>query len=305
MIRVRDERGQAAVLCVLFIATLLGLSALVLDVGTWFRGSRASQAAADAAALAGAQALPAAPATAKTLALQYANSKNGGGLTSGDIAVTSSLIANDTISVTVHRTAPGFFSRLLGVTSTSLGAHATARVSGLQQAQYVAPIAVDQADPLISGPGCVCFNKSTSIPLGKVGVPGGFHLLNLDQSKGGTSPKTLADWMLNGFQNALPLGGYFSDPGAKWNSSQIQNALTSRIGSDLLFPVYDKIVGNGANAQYHIVAWIGFYLTGVDARGSSGDLFGYFDSIIWEGLPAQTAGGGGPNYGVYAVQLIG
>jgi len=304
VIRLRSERGQAAVLSVLFLATLLGLSALVLDVGSWFRGSRASQATADAAALAGAQALPTSPATAKTLALQYANS-NGGGLTPGNVVVTSGLMADDTISVAVRRTSPGFFSKLLGISSASLGAHARARAAGLSQAQYVAPIAVDQKEPLISGPGCPCFNQSTSLPLGKVGVPGGFHLLNLDQSKGGTSPKILADWMLEGFDQALPLGGYFSDPGVKWNSSQVQNALTQRIGSDLLFPVFDTIQGNGANAQYHVVAWIGFFLTGVDARGSSGDISGYFDSVIWEGLPASTAGGGGPNYGAYAVQLIG
>ena len=45
----RDSRGQAFVLTVLFMVGLLGISALVLDVGSWFRASRASQAAADAA----------------------------------------------------------------------------------------------------------------------------------------------------------------------------------------------------------------------------------------------------------------
>ena len=41
----RDSRGQAFVLTVLFMVGLLGISALVLDVGSWFRASRASKAA--------------------------------------------------------------------------------------------------------------------------------------------------------------------------------------------------------------------------------------------------------------------
>ena len=58
---VRSERGQAAVLTVVFIAGLLGALAMVLDVGSWFRAQRATQSAADAAALAGAQELPESP----------------------------------------------------------------------------------------------------------------------------------------------------------------------------------------------------------------------------------------------------
>jgi hypothetical protein len=303
MISPKDNKGQAAVLCVLFLAGLLGLSALVLDVGSWFRASRSSQAAADAAALAGAQALPATPGVATSLALQYASS-NGGGVLPANVTITTGLSANDTISVAVRRTAPGFFSKLLGVNSVGVAAHATARAAGLAQAQYVAPIAVDESEPNLSGPGCPCFNSPMTLPLGKVGVPGGFHMLNLDGSKGGTGPKTLAGWITNGYSNALPLGQYLSDPGAKWNSNQIQNALKARYGSDLLFPVYDKIAGNGANASYHIVAWVGFYVTKVDATGNSGHLYGYFDRIVWEGLPAATAGGGGPDFGVRTVQLI-
>ena len=40
----RDQRGQAFVVTVLMIASLLGLTALVLDVGSWFRAHRQLQA---------------------------------------------------------------------------------------------------------------------------------------------------------------------------------------------------------------------------------------------------------------------
>ena len=60
----RRDDGQVAVLSVVFLTVLLGMSALVLDVGTWFRADRAAQATADAAALAAAQALPDDPSKA-------------------------------------------------------------------------------------------------------------------------------------------------------------------------------------------------------------------------------------------------
>ena len=61
MKHIRSDRGQATVLTVIFLVALLGAVAMVLDVGSWFREQRDSQADADAAALAAAQALPDAP----------------------------------------------------------------------------------------------------------------------------------------------------------------------------------------------------------------------------------------------------
>ena len=56
--RPRSERGQATVLTAVFLVVMLGAAALVLDVGSWYRADRQAQSTADAAALAGAQALP-------------------------------------------------------------------------------------------------------------------------------------------------------------------------------------------------------------------------------------------------------
>jgi len=112
-----------------------------------------------------------------------------------------------------------------------------------------------------------CFNQQTQLDLKKTG-PGAFRLINIDGSRGGTSPPTLADWMLRGFDGYMPLQWYYSDPGAKFNSSQMQSALQARIGSELLFPVYRNVRGNGANFEYEVVGWVGFHLTDFDARGA-------------------------------------
>ena len=68
--------------------------------------------------------------------------------------------------------------------------------------------------------------------------------------------------------------------------------------------MYDTITGNGSNAQYHVIGWVGFHLTAVDARGSSGTLDGYFTKVIWEGIQVTQASDGGPDFGVRSVQLI-
>jgi len=302
----RDQRGQAFVVTVLMITSLLGLTALVLDVGSWFRAHRQLQATADAAALAGAQALPDDPGSASGLANDYA-ARNTTGLQGVTVNLSQTYVSNDTIRVHVAKPAEGFFSKIFGVDSVNEGASATARVAGMKSALYVAPIVVNQQHPMLNGCNGPCFGSSyqTTIPVGKTGAPGAFGLVNLDPQSGGTSgASTLADWIRNGFDKYLDIGSYASDPGVKFNSNQIQDAMTARIGTEMLFPVYDTLSGQGANAQYHIIGWTGFFVTGIDKGGNDGSVSGYFTRVIWTGIQASSAGGGGPNLGARAVQLV-
>jgi Flp pilus assembly protein TadG len=304
--RTRNDSGQATVLTLVFLVVLLGMAALVLDIGSWYRADRATQSTADAAALAGAQALPYNPANAGSLALQYAG-KNGGGLSASNIQVLSGTGPNDTIKVKVQRPASGVFTKLFGVNSVTVGSKASARASLMQSAQVVAPIGVNVKHPKLKGnTSCPCFGNGnlTTLPLGKTGAPGAFDLLNIDGSKGGTSPDTLASWILKGFSGYLPVGAYLSDPGAKWNSAQVQSALQQRLNSDLLFPVYDTVTGSGANATYHVVGWVGFHLTGFDARGSSGSITGWFTQVVWDGIESTSNDGSNPDLGARVVKLV-
>jgi Flp pilus assembly protein TadG len=298
-----NQRGQATVLTLVMLVVLLGMGALVLDLGAWYRADRATQSAADAAALAGAQALPSTPATASTLAQQYVT-KNGGG--SAGVSVSKGLLTNDTIKVTLSRSAKGTFTKLFGVGSASVGSHATARASLMDEAKYVAPIGVNLAHPKLKGTAsCPCFGvgNSTTLPLGKTGVPGGFDVINIDSSHGGTGPGTLADWVLHGLDAYMPLGQYYSDAGAKWNSSQVADALDRRVGTELLFPVYDKVTGTGSNAKYHVVGWVGFHLTSHEEHGSTGSITGYFTEVVWDGIAAKKDDGE-PYLGARTVNLI-
>jgi hypothetical protein len=303
----RYEQGQALVTAVIFMTVLMGMTACVLDVGSWFRAQRASQATADASALAAAQALPSDPTTAQALATSYAL-KNGG-QPPQTIQLSSTVTSNDTIKVKVSRTAPGLFSRVLGISSGQVSASAAARAYRPAEVKYVAPIVVNIKHPKLSGGNCPCFGigNSTRITLGPTGAPGAFTMLNLneDQNNGTVGTSELADWIRSGFDQYLDLGRYYSDPGAKFNSSDIQGALTLRLGTELLFPVYDVLSGGGSNARYRIIAWAAFHLTGIkDVSGTGGTLEGWFTRTIWTGIEGTEKGKPAPDLGVRSVSLV-
>jgi Flp pilus assembly protein TadG len=300
--RLRSENGQAMLLTVLFLGVLVGAVALTLDVGSWYREQRQAQATADAAALAGAQALPTDPAQAMTLAQQYGTA-NGGGIAAGAITFRSDYEPNDTVMVAVKRTPPGFFARLFSIASVNVSANAAARAGVPEQVKGVAPIVVNKLHPMLSGPGCPCFHAETTIPLGKDGAPGAFGIVNLDPSANNGVPP-LAEWIQEGFDGYLPLGDYLSDPGAKFNSNNIEDALSARLGTELLFPVYDTLTDQGANAYYNVIGWVAFHLDSFDAQGGdSGSVTGYFTRVIWDGLQSKTDKHL-PDFGVYSVSLV-
>src|SRR5439155_4803234 len=106
--RLRCESGQALVVVALFGLSLIVAAALTVDVGAWYRDQRQAQTTADAAALAGAQVLPADPSRAFALATTYGNTNGGGIDAPGGITFASTFAPNDTLTVKVTRQSPGF-----------------------------------------------------------------------------------------------------------------------------------------------------------------------------------------------------
>jgi hypothetical protein len=295
------ERGQAAVLTAIALTVLLGMTAIVIDVGSWFRQQRQLQTAADASALAGAQALPFDVPQATSWAQDYAG-RNGGNGTNG-ITILSSHGPNDTMSVKATKSAPGFFAKIFGIDSVKVSASAKARAEAPVQALHVVPMVVSEQHPLLAGAGCPCFGQQTTLPFGKEGAPGAFGMLNLAGGNGTVGTSEEAQWITTGFDKYLPLGLYRSDPGAKFASSQIRSALDARIGDVLLFPVFRTLSGNGQNAQYDIIGWVGFHLTSYVQHGNEATLTGYFTRFIAEGIQSST-GTSQPKFGVTSIQLI-
>lgn len=300
--RLAAESGQSVVMTLVFLTVLVGATALTIDFGAWYRQQRQAQATADAAALAGAQALPTDQSQALSLAEQYA-AANGGGVAAGDI----SFPGDDTIAVKATRTSPSFFARIFSFGTVTVHATAAARATVPSEVYGAAPIVVNIAQPALSGAACdqtstPCFGSLTTIPLGKKPAPGAFGLLDFDQANGTTGTSTLAQWIENGYPGYLKLGDYDSDPGASFDA--LQGALDAMVGDVLLFPVYNGLSGQGANAAYNIVGWAGFHLDSTTASGDTGSLTGYFTKVIWDGLQSPPGTGQPPDFGLYSVSLV-
>jgi Flp pilus assembly protein TadG len=309
-LQVKSERGQVVVLTVVAMVVILGMAAMAIDVGSWYQAKRHDQAVVDAAALAGAQALPDDPSQAVTLAVNYA-SKNGVTLAPNEIIISSAVGTNDTIRVAAARPAPTFFAKVFGLNSVQVGASAAARTGLPAAARYVAPIVVPITNPMLQCTPPPC-SGTTTIDLLDLHHPGAgsgagsFALLDLIQNDGGSvGSSILADWMLNGKNDEMPLGVYEAAPSPNFNSGGFQAALQHQIGNEVLFPVYQPpIVESGSNAEFNIIGWVAFHIDDEQATGSSGSLTGHFVSYLAQGLQATSPSTGATNLGVKVVQLV-
>ena len=291
------------------------MAAMVVDVGSWYRADRKLQANADAAALAGAQELPANTAAAEASALEYAET-NDGGLEAKGVKFRTTVLSNDTIEVNADRPAPGFFAQLFGRGSVDVRAKAAARTGVLGSAIGAAPIAVDwQHEMLHCTPPESCWGRyedgtfvpgtMTTIDFFKTG-PGAFRLVNIDSSYGGAGLQDIGDWIRTGYLDEADVEQwYYSDPGIKPNSLHVKDALDYRLADepDLLLPVYNAVEAQGAGFKYYVIGFAVFHVTSWDIHGSKDSrINGYFMDMVWAGVPASS--GGAASFGARAVELI-
>ena len=131
------QKGQVAVIIALLIVCLMGMAALVVDVGSLYQKRASFQTVADSAALAGAQELPDS-GRAIQVAIEYA-ARNDVNITSSDVVISSTLAPNDTIKVTLSDPAPVYFAGVLGINTVDVGASATAMVGEPKQVYYLVP----------------------------------------------------------------------------------------------------------------------------------------------------------------------
>ncbi len=304
--RRRGEGGQVLAIFVLVLVVLIGMAGLAIDVGSWYRADRQAQTIADAATLAGAQALPGDPANAPALAEEYAD-KNGGAEATKTVSLSATHEPNDTITVEVEAPAPAFFTRLFGLDSVSVHARASALVGTVSSLRGVAPMVVHYQHEMLNPETCgspPCTDPTT-LPYDKdlTGAAGAFGMVNLDQGQSGTvGADVLADWIEYGFDDYLGTGEYRSGPGSKFSSGdEVRYALEQRIGTVLYFPVYDTLTLQGQNAIYNIIGFAGFYLEGFEIHGNEAILYGHFTGDYVDGLLST---GGVPDFGLRTIRLV-
>src|ERR1700693_3989483 len=112
--RLRGERGAVLVLVAVSMFAILGITAMVVDVGGWYQARRQLQSAADAGALAASDDLPGSPTNAAIDAQSYVAKH----ITGAPATVTTPYNSNSSnVKVTVTKTLPSIFGGILGLNS--------------------------------------------------------------------------------------------------------------------------------------------------------------------------------------------
>lgn len=284
----KDEQGAVAVTTAIFMVVLLGMTALVVDIGMLYYERAQLKNGADSGALAIAQNCAAGNCSGDftSLATSLARQNANDGLADAAVALSPS---TGTVTVdTTTRTPEGHalamaFAPILGLDdSATVTTQSKARWSTPVAGSAVLPIAVSWcqfAGMLDGGIQRVDFNpnrstaagcSSTNIP-GDTGptrtIPGGFGWLKQNpagtcQTRINVSGATLPEFPVD--------PEVTSDTGNDLPAACKQtNLLDNVVNTTVLLPLYDNVGGQGSNGWYHIMGFAAFELSGWNFSGSS------------------------------------
>ena len=298
--RLRDESGQAFVFIAAILTALIGMTALVVDVGSWYQADRRLQTAADAAALAGAQELPESQSDARSVAEQYAQ-HNYAGIPTPLVTFPDA----GTIDVVAHADTPGIFAPVLSSAFDVVTVHAEAQAKVLapEQLKDVAPIAVHKdLACIVTDP--TCFGQTVVIELVEDyefdPTKSKFGLLDLDRD-GNAGAGDMKDWIENGYPGSLPIDTIY--PPANGEKNGIKKQLQDAADEErvLLFPVYDTATPAG----YHIIGWAAFVIDDIGKwAGKNHVLTGHFVTFIATSLAGgNTLPDPDDDFGVHVITL--
>lgn len=277
-----NERGAISVIVAILLVTLLGFTAISIDVGVMYSEHSQLQSGADAAAIGLAQkcarnATDPLCSTTSTLAASLANQN----ALDGTSNVRSIALDNTARKITVSTSAKEngapadtvslFFADVLGIPTAKVGATASAVWGSPKAGRTAFPLAfsicqvkgnIDGSLQLLQDHGQ---NANASCNYGPSGaaVAGGYGWLTQDAGKCGAT-----------IDLAVSEGG--SDPGN--NAPGNCDATLNKWGADIaagrkvivLLPVFNKITGTGSGAIYSLISFAAFDVTGWRFSGGTG-----------------------------------
>jgi Flp pilus assembly protein TadG len=297
----QDERGATIVIVAISLVALLGMVALVIDVGKLFVERRELQNGADAAALAVAEGcargLPecASPA-AESLADTYADANASDG--AAQVLAVDIDMAAQTVRVQLGtETADGSavigtpFAQVVGFAGSAVRAEATAQWSagvGFPLAVSVCETRTSDNDPIALGePVTLVFHDNPAArecqhSESGEDIDGGFGWLLV----GDECFATIADGWIQGSTSVEPPTGGTSGCDMATLYRMLQGVVN--------IPVFDQVVGRdgggGANTRYHIAHFATFEVTAfkiyTDAQHQG-------HTTVWNDPTCLRLGGGG------------
>ena len=294
-----SRKGQSIVMLALALPALLGCVSLAVDIANLYFNWAKLRSAVDAAVLAGAGYLPAFPDKAKSVAATYAQTN---GVQSGEIVSTT--VAEDklSLSMTLSRTVPYSFARVLGLISAPVRVSATAGVQSVNEATGIVPFGLDYLTP-------VTFNSVVTLHMG-IG-PGNWDPLAL----GGNGANVFRDNVMYGYNGSITVGdsvltepGQMKGPTKTSINYRIDQGVANFPGGTfddhelndprvILVPVVD-FANIAGRSDVPVLGFAQLWLVSVN---NSADITCYF---IQQTAPDTTPAPGGNNYGSYKAVLI-
>lgn len=283
---VDDSRGFVAIVVAVFLVGVIGLTALVIDLGQLIIVRSELQNAADSASLAGVVDLvQTGESAANTTAVSYATRQENYRLTKpvpAADAVVVVVIDAQTLQVRVGRTAgttagplPTVFARIWGIDSLGVESVAVATVNrkiiGSGPGNLM-PFGIHKDYVDADGDGNYDVGNVVDI-YPHPWTPGNFGLLDLNG--GANSNSETNAWIYSGYDDYFIIPeatGYVNiegDPGISGGS--LDGAISSRIGDEVVFPIFDLVTSQGANTIYRVMDLMGgiildFKLTGAASQ---------------------------------------
>jgi len=302
-----SRKGQSIVMLSLALPALLGCVSLAVDIANLYFNWAKLRSAADAAVLAGAGYLPAYPDKAKSVAATYAQTN---GVKSSEIVSTTVAEDNKSLSMTLSRTVPYSFARVLGLISAPVKVTAVAGVQSVNEATGIVPLGLDYRTP-------VTFDSLVTLHEGKLAGgnwstgPGNWDPLAL----GANGASVFGDNIMYGYTGSVTVGDsvltetgemkgptktsiqYRIDQGAANLPSGVFNNHELNDPRVILVPVVDFSNINGKSS----IPVLGFAQLWLSSVSANGDITCYF---IQQTAPDTTPSTGGNNYGSYKAVLI-
>jgi len=295
------EKGSAQIFIALFLMIILGAAALVTDTGLILYNRSVVANAADAAALAGVQALPANPSRAETIAREYAAKNN---IPSPEIIITDN---NRKIEVRTENTVNLLFARALGFDISTAQGHAAARAENMSGVRGVVPLGLTE-QPLIFGETYYLKYAAGDDPegdyhsgfLGILALQGPGAKLYLEDLKYGFDEMTQLGDILN-IQTGNISGNTYE--GVQFRIDECTHSPECTPESyDPACPrlVFVPIIRPYADKQVQVVGFAAFLIQGVTGMGSDNNIVGKFVYSTTAGESSAEA----PDTGVYVPRLI-
>ena len=285
-VRMSRDEGAIAVIVAISLVALIGVAALVVDVGSLYMERAKLQTAADSAALASAQELYRNPTNVNVVARRYVTI-NAPDVAVGNIAVTYPSTDKVRVSIVVPNS-PLFFARIWGKGQAQVAAAATARIQtpGMAGVLPVAVGAKDVSSPTFgfasgqtyylqedAGPGNYGWMSLNYLPLTAEQLAGNVNKYKWKQGE------VIAIFDQNGTDYPVYVNGYPDITGVKKNIPRAFQDWYDRGNRTAIFAVIPSS-GPGSSNVLQVLGFVQMRLT--QRPGEKGQAWAEFVRVMTE-----------------------